>query len=53
MQSVLMLPVLCGGRSIGLLEAYSKVERPWSRFEIGRARIIAFQVGAALERLSR
>jgi diguanylate cyclase (GGDEF)-like protein len=53
MQSVLMLPVLCGGRSIGLLEAYSRVERPWSRFEIGRARIIAFQVGAALERLSR
>jgi EAL domain-containing protein (putative c-di-GMP-specific phosphodiesterase class I) len=51
--SVLMLPICCGGRTIGLFEAYGRRERPWSRFEIGRARIIALQLGAALERISR
>jgi EAL domain-containing protein (putative c-di-GMP-specific phosphodiesterase class I) len=51
--SVLMLPICCAGRTIGLLEAYSRQERPWSRFEIGRARIIALQLGATLERISR
>ena len=52
-RSVLMLPICCGGRTIGLFEAYSRRERPWSRFEISRARIIALQLGAALERISR
>ena len=51
--SVLMLPICCAGRTIGLFEAYSRAERPWSRFEIGRARIIALQLGATLERISR
>ena len=53
MRSVLILPIVCAGRSIGLLEAYSAQERPWSRFEIGRARIIALQLGAALDRIAR
>ena len=53
MRSVLMLPIVCGGRSIGLFEAYSEQERPWSRFEIGRARIIALQLGAAMDRIAR
>ena len=53
MRSVLILPIVCAGRSIGLLEAYSAQERPWSRFEIGRARIIALQLGAAMDRIGR
>jgi diguanylate cyclase (GGDEF)-like protein len=53
MRSVLILPIVCAGRSIGLLEAYSEQERPWSRFEIGRARIITLQIGAALDRIER
>jgi diguanylate cyclase (GGDEF)-like protein len=53
MRSVLILPIVCAGRSIGLLEAYSEQERPWSRFEIGRARIIALQLGAAMDRIAR
>ena len=53
MRSVLILPIVCAGRSIGLLEAYSAQERPWSRFEIGRARIIALQLGAAMDRIAR
>lgn len=52
-RSMLMLPVSCAGRAIGLFEAYSSRGRPFSRFEIGRARIIALQVGATLERISR
>ena len=52
-RSLLMLPISCAGRAIGLFEAYSAAGRPFSRFEIGRARIIALQVGATLERISR
>ncbi|MEA2317416.1 MAG: hypothetical protein QOD44_1605 [Solirubrobacteraceae bacterium] len=50
--SRLTLPVVCGGELVGMLEAYSREERPWSRFEIGRARIIAHQLGAVLARTS-
>ena len=52
-RSVLMLPVSCAGRAIGLFEAYSASGRPFSRFEIGRARIIALHLGATLERIRR
>lgn len=52
-RSMLMLPVSCAGQAIGLFEAYSAAGRPFSRFEIGRARIIALQLGATLERISR
>lgn len=52
-RSMLMLPVSCAGQAIGLFEAYSAGGRPFSRFEIGRARIIALQVGATLERIRR
>jgi len=52
-RSVLMLPVCCGGRTIGLFEAYSRGGRPFSRWEIGRARMLALQLGATLERLGR
>jgi diguanylate cyclase (GGDEF)-like protein/PAS domain S-box-containing protein len=50
--SRLTLPVVCGGELVGMLEAYSREERPWSRFEIRRARIIAHQLGAVLARTS-
>ncbi len=52
-RSMLMLPISCAGRAIGLFEAFSTTGRPFSRYEIGRARIIALQVGATLERISR
>ena len=51
--SRLVIPINQGGRTVGQLEAYRRNERPWSRFEIGRARIIALQLGATLERISR
>jgi len=45
--------VSCEDLVVGALEAYSVDERPWSRFEIRRARMIAHQLGAAVERVAR
>ena len=52
-RSVLRLPLTCEDRVVGVLEAYSEGDRPWSRFELRRARIVAHQLGAALERIER
>jgi GAF domain-containing protein len=52
-QSLLMVPVVCRDERLGLLEAYSRVERPWTRGEINRARIISYQLGAVLDGLER
>jgi hypothetical protein len=38
---------------LGLLEAFRTVERPWTRSEINRARIISYQLGALLDGLWR
>ena len=50
---LLMVPVVCHDERLGLLEAYGKAERPWTRSEINRARIIAYQLGAVLDGLER
>jgi GAF domain-containing protein len=52
-RSLLRMPICCEDRVVGALEAYSRDERPWSRFEIRRARMIAHQLGAAVERVGR
>jgi GAF domain-containing protein len=52
-RSLLRMPVCCEDRVVGALEAYSRDERPWSRFEIRRARMISHQLGAAVERVLR
>jgi hypothetical protein len=38
---------------LGLLEAYSAVELPWTRSEINRARIISYELGAVLDGLEQ
>ncbi|MGH2968525.1 MAG: diguanylate cyclase domain-containing protein [Solirubrobacteraceae bacterium] len=48
--SLLMLPLRCAGETIGLIEIYRAEERPWSREELGRARIVSHQLAGALER---
>jgi diguanylate cyclase (GGDEF)-like protein/PAS domain S-box-containing protein len=48
-RSRLAVPIVRGGATVGVFEAHARHERPWSRFEIGRARIIAHQLGAAIE----
>jgi diguanylate cyclase (GGDEF)-like protein len=52
-QSLLMVPVVCRDVRLGLLEAYSRLERPWTRSEINRARIISYQLGSVLDGLGR
>jgi GAF domain-containing protein len=45
----LTLPIAHGGRIVGCLEAYAVQPRPWSRFQVGRGRIIACLLGPLLE----
>jgi diguanylate cyclase (GGDEF)-like protein len=46
--TLLMLPAMAGGRSLGLLEVARRSERPFTRSEVNRARVIAYQLGALL-----
>ena len=51
--SMLVVPVVSRGESLGVLQAFSSAERPWGRSETIRARIIACQLGSVVELLSR
>lgn len=48
-RSLLMVPVVARGRTLGLLEAYREEEIPWTRAQINHARIIANQFASAIE----
>jgi EAL domain-containing protein (putative c-di-GMP-specific phosphodiesterase class I) len=48
-RSLLMVPLLAGARSIGVLEAYAAEERPWSRTHIHSARILGYQLALMLD----
>jgi diguanylate cyclase (GGDEF)-like protein len=50
--TLLMLPVVCGGRVLALLEVYRGLPQAFTGAEINRARVVAQQFGAALDRLS-
>ena len=52
-RSLLIVPVVSRGESLGIVEAYSKAERPWTRAEINRARIISNQFGSVILALFR
>jgi hypothetical protein len=50
-ETMLMLPVICGGRELAVLEVYRVLPQAFTGAEIDRARVIAQQFGAALDRL--
>ena len=50
--SLLMVPVAAGGRPLGLLEAFRRDDRAWSRIELHQGRIVGYMLGAVLERLA-
>jgi transcriptional regulator with GAF, ATPase, and Fis domain len=50
--AVLMVPLQSGARSVGVLEYYTAAEGPWSRAQIHRARILAYQLGRVLAGLT-
>jgi GAF domain-containing protein len=52
-QAVLMVPLVFGGRDVGLLELYRRHAMPWSSGEIERAQLLAHQLAAVLDLLER
>ncbi|MFL5906726.1 MAG: EAL domain-containing protein [Solirubrobacterales bacterium] len=52
-RSLLMVPVVHRGESIGMLEAMTHAERPFTRTEINRARIIANQLASVIQSFIR
>jgi diguanylate cyclase (GGDEF)-like protein len=52
-RSMLMVPVVHRGETLGIVEAMSYEERPWTRTEINRARIIANQLASVIQSFFR
>jgi diguanylate cyclase (GGDEF)-like protein/PAS domain S-box-containing protein len=52
-RSRLQVPIRSRATTLAILEAYSASERPWSRFETRRARMIASGIAAALALINR
>jgi len=52
-RSLLMVPIVHRGRSLGIVEAMSEEDRPWTRTEINRARIIAHQLASIIQSFFR
>ena len=52
-RSLLIVPVVSRGESLGIVEAYSKFERPWTRTQINHARIISNQFASVILALFR
>jgi GAF domain-containing protein len=48
-----MVPLVFGGRDVGLLELYRRRPIPWSSGEIERAGLLAHPLAAVLDLLSR
>jgi hypothetical protein len=48
-RSLIIVPVVHRGESLGIVEAMSEEERPWTRTEINRARIIANQLASVIQ----
>jgi diguanylate cyclase (GGDEF)-like protein len=53
LRSLLIVPVVSHGETLGIIEAYSEAERPWTRTQINRARIISNQFGSVLQAVFR
>jgi diguanylate cyclase (GGDEF)-like protein len=52
-RSLLMVPLVHRGESLGIVEAMSEEDRPWTRTEINRARIIAHQLASVVQSFFR
>jgi hypothetical protein len=52
-RSLLMVPVILRGETQGIVEAMTREERPWTRTEINRARIVANQLASVIEAFFR
>jgi len=52
-RTLLMVPVVHRGESLGIVEAMCHEERPWTRTEMNRARIIANQLASVIQTFIR
>jgi diguanylate cyclase (GGDEF)-like protein len=52
-RSLLMVPVILRGESLGMVEAMAAEERSWTRTEINRARIIANQLASVIQSFAK
>jgi GAF domain-containing protein len=52
-RSLLMVPVVLRGECLGIVEAMCHEERPWTRTEINRARIVANQLASVFQSFFR
>jgi diguanylate cyclase (GGDEF)-like protein len=52
-QALLMVPLVFGGRDVGLLELYRRHAMPWNSGEIEAAQLLAHQLAAVIDLLSR
>jgi diguanylate cyclase (GGDEF)-like protein len=51
-RSVLIAPIVGNGDVVGLMLAFGDGERPWTRAETSRARIVGHQLGTVIEALA-
>ncbi len=52
-RTMLIVPVVHRGESLGIVEAMCQEERPWTRTEMNRARIIANQLASVIQSFFR
>ena len=52
-QALLMVPLVFGGRDVGLLELYRRHAQPFNSSEIERAQLLAHQLAAVIDLLAR
>ena len=48
-KAMLMLPAMAGGECVGLIEIARRTDQPFTRSQVNRARVIAYQLGALLQ----
>jgi diguanylate cyclase (GGDEF)-like protein len=48
-KALVMLPAMAGGESVGLVEIARRTDQPFTRSQVNRARVIAYQLGALLQ----
>jgi len=51
-RAMLIAPVVAHGESLGVLQVFASEERVWSRSELNRGRILAYQLAPVVERLA-
>jgi GAF domain-containing protein len=52
MATLLIIPIVYGGRELAVLEVYRVLPQAFTAREVDRARVLSQQFGAALDRLT-